>query len=100
MMARWLLFIGFLLVFPALLWLGSAGGLAPTTPVADAVNWLEEPTPTPVDPLIDPAEGEGLPLWILLCAFGGILLLASVSWPVILTRLRDSRSDHQRDSRL
>lgn len=70
-----------------------ASGLALMFPIAPAGEWLDEPTPTPVEPLLYPAEGESLPLWILLCAFGGIMLLASISWPMFLARLRDNQSD-------
>jgi hypothetical protein len=82
-----------MLVFLAQTWRGPASGPAAMFPIAPVADWLVEPTPTPVEPLLYPAEGESLPLWILLCAFGGIMLLASISWPMFLARLRDNQSD-------
>ncbi len=99
-MAAKLSFIGCLVIFPVLFSLGSTGSLASAPQIVPAVEWLSEPTPTPNEQLPYPAEGESLPLWILLCAFGGLLLLGSVSWPIIVARLRSGQSrDRQQDFR-
>jgi hypothetical protein len=73
-------------------------GPAPKANLQILADQIEEPYPTPLptdDPYLYPLDGGGLPLWIIMCAFGGILLLASISWPLFMARVRRDRTDDE-----
>jgi hypothetical protein len=63
----------------------------------DLAQPLAAPTPAAEVPPV-PDEDQGLPIWILICAFGGILLLASMSWPMIVARLRRGAARDRQNS--